>query len=366
MTIFVINNNIMTFFGTYIRDQRSALGRRIREIAMEAGVDSSLITRYEQGTRLPPAKQLPALARAYALPLPRMRVEWLASRLLLLVEEDPDGPEAWMVAESRMEYLRAGERNSPTLPDAHMASLLECLDNLRMRWRSCHLLDALQLARMESWFRTLYTYESNRIEGNTLTLQETELVVNQGLTIGGKTMQEHLEAINHAAAVDYLLELVRGNEPFGPRVLRELHRLILQGIAPQHAGRYRQVPVRIGGSRHEPPQPWLLDKLMEDYFTFYQRQEGRMHPVLLAAEMHERLVTIHPFIDGNGRTSRLVMNLILLRNGYTIVNLKGDPASRLAYYQALEAVQLDNRPEIFQTLILEHAITSLEEHLALT
>jgi Fic family protein len=292
-------------------------------------------------------------------------VEWLAGKVLSLVAEYPQGREALQVAELRAEYLSSRDGLSIAAPDPEISVLIQEATQLQKRWQEVQPLDPAQQERLHQWLRTLYTYESNRIEGNTLTLQETEMVIHQGLTIGGKTMREHLEAINHAAAVDLLLDLVREKEDFSPRVLRELHSLILSGIAPRHAGRYRQVPVRISGSRHTPPQPWELDHLMEDYFAFYHRKSEVLHPVILAAEMHERLVTIHPFIDGNGRTSRLVMNLILLRHGYTLVNLKGDPASRLAYYQALEAVQTDNRPEVFHRLILEHALASLEEHLAL-
>lgn len=159
-------------------------------------------------------------------------------------------------------------------------------------------------------------------------MQETSLVVQEGLTIGGKTMREHLEAVNHA-------------------------------------GRYRSVPVRISGSRHEPPQPYLLDKLMEDYFLHYEQQKRSLHPVILAADMHERLVSIHPFLDGNGRTARLVMNLVLLRNGFTIAILKGDAASRPAYYQALEKVQANNEPQVFYGLVMDAVERSLQGHLGM-
>jgi Fic family protein len=104
---------------------------------------------------------------------------------------------------------------------------------------------------------------------------------------------------------------------------------------------------------------------MEDYFIYYEQNRTRLHPVLLAAEMHERLVTIHPFIDGNGRTSRLVMNFILLQNGYTIANLKGNLENRLAYYAALQKVQLNHDSTDFYTLIIDHALASLKEHLML-
>ncbi|AGA80053.1 Fic family protein [Echinicola vietnamensis] len=216
---------------------------------------------------------------------------------------------------------------------------------------------------MKEYFNVAYTFESNRIEGNTLTLQETHLVINEGITIGGKSMREHLEAINHAEAVAYLEELVGKKGDIYNRTLLELHYLILKGIDRENAGRYRSVPVRIAGSKHVPPQPYLVDKMMEDYFTHYQAQRKILHPVILAAEMHERLVSIHPFVDGNGRTSRLIMNLVLVGNGYTIANLKGDQASRLSYYRALEAVQVHNDPAPFYHLVADAVLDSLEQHL---
>jgi Fic family protein len=219
------------------------------------------------------------------------------------------------------------------------------------------------LNKLKSYFNLENTFESNKIEGNTLTFQETHLVVNEGSTIGGQSMREHLEAINHSEAIDFIEDLVTGKEDFNKRTLLEIHRLILKSIDNENAGKYRTVPVRISGSRHEPPQPYLLDKMMEDYFIHYEHQKKRLHPVLLAAEMHERLVSIHPFIDGNGRTSRLVMNFILLKHGYTVTSLKGDLNSRMAYYKALEEVQVNNDATVFYDLIIQEVIGSLNAHL---
>ncbi len=112
-----------------------------------------------------------------------------------------------------------------------------------------------------------------------------------------------------------------------------------------------------------PPQPFMVAKEMEDYFIWYETNKNKIHPVLLAAEMHERLVTIHPFIDGNGRTSRLVMNLILLQNGYVIANIKGDYDSRMQYYQALETAQTKNNKEDFLLFIAQIEKQSLERYL---
>lgn len=218
---------------------------------------------------------------------------------------------------------------------------------------------------MREYFNLNYTFESNLIEGNTLTLQETHLVVNKGLTISGKSMKEHLEAVNHYEAIDFIIELVKNKEPFTERILKEIHYLILKGIDRANAGVYRKVPVIISGSVHKPPQPYLIDKQMEDVFAFYKANKNKIHPVLLAAEMHQKVVTVHPFIDGNGRTCRLIMNLILLQNGYTIANLKGNNTSRLSYYKTLEDIQVNNSTLEFNRLIINTTIDSLSEHIAL-
>jgi Fic family protein len=365
MTNFVMTNLVNMKFASFLQQRRAELGITIRELAKITAIDQAIISKIETGDRMPTASQMPLLAQAYQVNADKLQILWLAERLLKVVEDEPFAKEAFVVAESRVEYLVSEKKSTAiVLPELIQKRLAE-LDALKDKWQQCKPLKGAALKRMQAYFNTLYTYESNRIEGNTLTLQETELVVNQGLTIGGKTMVEHLEAINHAYAVEFIAGLVQREEDFSPRVLRELHRIILQGIESEEAGRYRNVPVRISGSRHEPPQPWQLDGLMEDYFRHYATQHGKLHPVILAAEMHERLVSIHPFIDGNGRTSRLVMNLIMVSNGYTLVNLKGDPAARLKYYQSLEAVQVDDRPELFYDLIIDHAMQSLQEHLEL-
>ncbi len=218
----------------------------------------------------------------------------------------------------------------------------------------------LQSDKVTKAFELEYTYESNRIEGNTLTLQETALVIEKGLTIGGKTLQEHLEAINHTHALDYVKELVQDKTPFTETILLNIHKLILQGIDNANAGTYRKIQVLISGAKHIPPQPYLVPKQMEDFFIWYNENKESLHPVLLSAELHERLVTIHPFIDGNGRTSRLLMNLVLLQHGYPIAILKGDTLSRLQYYAALETAQTNNDKQPFLELIVANVKDTLE------
>ena len=221
--------------------------------------------------------------------------------------------------------------------DAEITTLLQECDTLKARLSAIRPLPVEALKKIEDALAIEYTYESNRIEGNTLTLQETELVVNEGVTIAGKSMREHLEAINHAEAIDYIKDFAHNSVEISERTIKEIHALVLHGINRDNAGRYRSVPVMISGSRHIPPQPYLIGKLMEDFMIRYREMEAdKVHPVLIAAYLHDELVRIHPFIDGNGRTSRLLMNLYLLRNGYVIVNFKGNTEDKISYYKALE------------------------------
>ncbi len=349
-----------------LQDRRAALNMVIRKVALLTQIDPALISKFEKGVRLPSEDNLRVLAEVLQFDLMELHKLWVAEKVYQLLEDEADAPEILSLAESRVAYLTSKQALQIDKLEPEILKKLQKINRLKDVWNAKKPLNATQLRKMKEFFHLSYTFESNRIEGNTLTLQETHLVVNEGITIGGKSMREHLEAINHAEAIAYMEQLVSGDVVFTSRVLHELHYLILKGIDRENAGKYRSVPVRISGSTHEPPQPYMLEKLMEDYFMHYSTQKKFLHPVILAAEMHERLVSIHPFIDGNGRTSRLVMNLILLANGYTIANLKGDLQSRLAYYSALEAVQVANNPNVFYHLVADHGLDSLQRHLELT
>ena len=247
-----------------------------------------------------------------------------------------------------------------------LQTLLQECDALKARLSEIRPLPVEALKKIEEAYNIEYTYESNRIEGNTLTLQETELVVNEGVTIAGKSMREHLEAINHAEAIDYIRDFAKSGIQISERTIKEIHALILHGIDRENAGCYRSVPVMISGSTHTPPQPYLIAPQMEDFMIRFAEMEAEhVHPVLIAAYLHDELVRIHPFIDGNGRTSRLLMNLYLLRNGYTLVNLKGSNEAKIAYYGALEASHTEKHPQAFQTLVAEAEIVSLRRYLSI-
>lgn len=339
---------------------------KIKDLAAKLNIDSSLMSRILSNKRKPSVAQLKILSDYLDIDFNEIMKEFLADEILGVLKDYPTiAKDVLIVAEERIHYLSGKDRFKTISLSKQLTSRLKNLDEMSKKWKNLKPLNEIQLRKMEEYFFTSYTYESNRIEGNTLTLQETHLVINEGITIGGKSMREHLELVNHKEAIELILDIVRNKTPFNAFRLKQIHQLILKGVDDRNAGVYRNLPVRISGSSLIPPEPYLIEKMMEDYFIFYETQKDILHPVVLAAEMHERLVTIHPFIDGNGRTSRLVMNLILLKNGFTIANLKGSYDDRMRYYKTLEQVQVNHESDLFYELITEHVESSLKEHLHL-
>jgi len=227
-------------------------------------------------------------------------------------------------------------------------------DTLKARLQATRPLHVEALNKIKAAFEMEYTYESNKMEGNTLTLQETALVVSEGVTIGGKQ------------AIEFIKDIACSDIAINERTVKEIHAIILHGINKEQAGKYRDVPVMIVGSKHTPPQPYLIVPQMEQFVRDYEAMQNQNeHPVLISAFLHDELVKIHPFIDGNGRTSRLLMNLYLLSKGYPITVLKGDNESRLAYYTALEQSHTGNNKEPFYCFVAKAVKQSMESYIAI-
>lgn len=195
-----------------------------------------------------------------------------------------------------------------------------------------------------------WTYNSNAIEGNTLTLIETKVVL-EGITIGGKSLREHFEAVNHRDAIAYVEEIVAGKEELSERQIKDIHALILKGIDAENAGRYRNVNVTIAGARHKPSDAMRVPEEMERFMLWYKTEAQSLHPAERAARVHADFVKIHPFVDGNGRTSRLLMNFELLKSGFPAVILPVE--KRLEYYIALDRAHVDGNYDLFLKLIAD-------------
>ena len=176
-----------------------------------------------------------------------------------------------------------------------------------------------ELKRFRDEFLIDYTYNTNAIEGNTLTLRETAMVLRDGITINKKPLKDHLEAIGHKEAFEYVEELVRDQTPLSESLIKNIHTLVLMD-QPRDKGKYRSVPVTIMGSIHETAQPWDVPIKMEQLLHSYRDNDHFSFEKV--ARFHLEFEAIHPFIDGNGRTGRLIINLELLRAGYLPINIK--------------------------------------------
>jgi Fic family protein len=218
--------------------------------------------------------------------------------------------------------------------------LLTRLERKKAQLDELRPLPAAAVRRLEEQLTIEWIYNSNAIEGSTLTLKETRLILETGLTIGGRSLREHFEVINHKDAIEYVETLAAGNEPVSPFHVRQIHRLVLARIDDDNAGQYRTLPVQILGTAHQPPEAWQVPPSMRDWGDWLSGPAQMLHPIERAALAHHRLVTVHPFIDGNGRTARLVMNLLLMRHGYppTII-LR---ANRGQYYRILARADRGN------------------------
>ena len=206
-----------------------------------------------------------------------------------------------------------------------------------------------------------WTYNSNAIEGNTLTMNETKIVL-EGITIGGKTLREHLEVINHRDAITYVEEIVQMKEPLSEWQIKNLHRLVLKGIHDEYAGAYRKEQVFISGATHRPPAHYLIEEKMEQMMNWYLNEGIHLHPVERGAMLHAIFVGIHPFIDGNGRTSRLLLNLEVMKNGFPPVIIKVE--NRLGYYEALDKAHTTEDYSDFIALVEREVEDSLDLYLS--
>ncbi len=214
--------------------------------------------------------------------------------------------------------------------------------------------------------RLEWTYHSNALAGNPFSLRETQIVLEGPPISGDELQRQHQEVMNHAFAVDFVERLVERGEPASGPVACRLHTAILWHIDDFHGGRWRDVPVAISGSRHIPPPPGDVPSQMVRLFNWYRNVGAAQLSVVQAARFYHRFLCIRPFREGNGRTARLLMNLMLMSQGYPPVIIKGDPQGRIAYLDALETASVDGIFEPLEVLVAEAVLDSLDRYLAWT
>ena len=236
-------------------------------------------------------------------------------------------------------------------------SILSQIDRKKAELDKCRPLTEGEVERLNEEFIVEYTYNSNAIEGNTLTLRETDLVL-RGLTIAQKPLKDHMEAVGHKEAFDYISELVKEKVPISESVIKQIHFLVLADKRDDR-GVYRRVPVRIMGAQHEPVQPYLIEPKMEQLLIDFA--ESKEHIITKLARFHIEFEGIHPFIDGNGRTGRLLVNLELMKAGYPPIDIKF--ADRIAYYNAFDEYYVKHNLSAMENLFAGYVNERLDTYL---
>lgn len=236
-------------------------------------------------------------------------------------------------------------------------SILSLIDRKKKELDSCRPLTEGEVERLNEEFVVEYTYNSNAIEGNTLTLRETDLVL-RGLTIDKKPLKDHMEAVGHKEAFDFVSDLVKENVPISESIIKQIHYLVLADKKDDR-GVYRRVPVRIMGAKHEPVQPYLIAPNMEQLLQRYA--ESKEHIVTKLARFHIEFEGIHPFIDGNGRTGRLLVNLELMKAGYPPMDIKF--TDRIAYYNAFDEYHVKHNLSAMENLFAGYINARLDAYL---
>ena len=233
----------------------------------------------------------------------------------------------------------------------------EELTKLKNKLASYRPMDKATLNILKEHDRIEQVYSSTAIEGNTITASETKMILEKGITISGKSMKEHLEIVNLNSAIDYVEDLVRGNEPLNESNLKQIHFLVYNNTSKYDmkdvAGVYRKVDVQILGSEHKPPSAYLVQDEMDNFFKWTEENKNKLHPIEFASLAHLKFVTIHPFIDGNGRVARLLMNLALTSNGYPPIAIKPDGESRTRYNKSLEHAQVTGDASDFIQIVYD-------------
>lgn len=240
--------------------------------------------------------------------------------------------------------------------------MFDKVHELRAKLNQYRPLTKDEVLRLREEFLINFTYNSNAIEGSTLTLQETAMILKEGITISEKPLKEHLEAVGHKDAFYYIEDLVKEKEQLSERMIKEIHSLVLMD-KPQHRGTYRRIPVIIQGAVHEPPQPYLVPLQMEQLVREFNGEMEGLHLIEKVSLFHLKFEGIHPFIDGNGRTGRLLLNFELMKEGYPPINIKFK--DRRKYYDCFNDYHNQNNPDMFVNMIIKYLEEELEKYISI-
>jgi Fic family protein len=318
---------------TILKNAREQKGLKTREVANLLGIDQALISKFESGTRKPTKEQISKLSQLLEIDFETLMIAWLKERILYEIGGEEFALKALLLVEQEI------QNNKKIMSSDILSSIQSILDEIEILRKQIHSFQHFDLHRISKILELEFISESNRINGNSLTYEETKSVINEGLTIPGKSMQEHLEIINLHEAVGYIKDLNQKKTALSEKELLTIHNLLLRGIKPDNSGKYKNDP--------------LINREMNLFFNWYDTNKNNLHPLLLASEAHLKIIKISPFDFGNKQIANLTMNWILLQNGFVFATIQGNEIQIEKYLSALEECQNNNDSAPFVNFILE-------------
>lgn len=342
---------------TLLKNAREQKQLKTRELAQLLGIDQALISKFESGSRKPTREQIVKLATVLEIDYETIMIIWLKEKIIYEIGDESLALKALALAQEEIKNLKNSSLNTVS---ETLQKIIDDIDLLKLKLTKSDL--------FESTLETKNTeleliFESNRLDGNTLTIQETDLVINQGLTISGKSMKEHLEVINHHEALAYVKRLAEKNAILNERELLAIHHILSRGIQIEDAGKYRKTNLVVEENSYFPPQPNQIAEEIEGFFVWYELHKNTIHPIILGSEVLLRLNTIQPFAANNDKTARLLMNYIYLQHGYVAASIKGTDENRTHYLQLIEKAQTNNNKESFVLFIAQIVKESLQKYI---
>lgn len=316
-----------------LKNAREQKGLKTRELAQLAGIDQALISKFESGIRKPTKDQIVKLSQLLEIDYETLMVVWLKEKILSEIGDDEFALKALLLAEQEI------QKNKKEIDSAILSSnqiILDEIETLKNKLQSFNHFELRQISKTLEWE---FIFKSIHSNGNSLTLEETKSVINDGITISGKSMQEHLEAINFQEISVYIKDLSQRKTSLSEKEFFSIHNLIFKGIQYENSGKYKNDPIVL--------------REMNLLFNWYETHKNNLNPIILASEIYLKIIDINPFENGNIQIANIILNWILLQNNYVYALAQIDQNYDSAYLAALEEYKIKNDKSVFINHILK-------------
>lgn len=313
-----------------LKNAREQKGYKTREVAQLLGIDQALISKFESGGRKPTREQVLKLSQLLEIDYETLMIAWLKAKILHEIEDEEFALKALLLVEQEI------QNNKKVIESSVLSTIQIILDEIEILKQQIASLNHFDLRRISKILELEFISESNRLIGNSLNFEETKSVINEGLTITGKTMQEHLEAVNLQETIAYIKDLNQKKVSISEKEFLIIHNLYMRGIKPENSGKYKN--------------DLLVIREMNLFFNWFEANKNSLNPIILASESYLKIINLNPFETRNLQIANLLMNWILLQNGYVFATIQ---ESRNNYLSILEECKNKNDKSFFINYILQ-------------